>query len=455
MIKMKLKIMIMALLLVSAGIGSAVNRLPATEFVGGVDMNGNDISNWIGGDRERIVNYDMILKSIGTDLYAIHANGTILATGTTSDSGPVWNSGVDAIRSGSIGKMTVFIDAQALTTTVPHYCYSYMRVFGVGGGLPAIYTASDIPIFKCNDTGGSGNNVEILLQDLYLEYTGTAAYTAGHVELWTPNQCTLIRITTRTPNIISGGADNRGGIRLLSTASPNTVYSWLNRIYDCPTTSIEFENVSDSWVVDCDIYNGQHGNYSIRIGNNSHSLKILNNHIIAQNESGIAFLADNFNTIIRGNVFEPVMAVSKGLTEHGIFFDPGGEYNHIDISDNLMVGLGGVPLYLSNVRNSIISNNRLFTCNRNFDDGLAYIFLKADTEHKCRSNVVSGNIIRDDWNEATSNLGILEYNGIYDPNENLIHGNIVRGGAIDSPGITIIGADSETYDNIVLYSWDP
>lgn len=46
MIKMKLKIMIMALLLVSAvGIGSAVNRLPATEFVGDVDMGDNWITN--------------------------------------------------------------------------------------------------------------------------------------------------------------------------------------------------------------------------------------------------------------------------------------------------------------------------------------------------------------------------------------------------------------------------
>jgi len=40
---MKLKIMIMALLLMSVGIGSAVNRLPATEFVGDVDMDDNFI----------------------------------------------------------------------------------------------------------------------------------------------------------------------------------------------------------------------------------------------------------------------------------------------------------------------------------------------------------------------------------------------------------------------------
>lgn len=40
---MKLKIMIMALLLMSVGIGSAVNRLPATEFVGDVNMNGYDV----------------------------------------------------------------------------------------------------------------------------------------------------------------------------------------------------------------------------------------------------------------------------------------------------------------------------------------------------------------------------------------------------------------------------
>jgi len=39
---MKLKIMIMALLLL-VGIGSAVNRLPATEFVGDVNMNGYDV----------------------------------------------------------------------------------------------------------------------------------------------------------------------------------------------------------------------------------------------------------------------------------------------------------------------------------------------------------------------------------------------------------------------------
>ena len=41
---MKLKIMIMALLLL-AGIGSAVNWLPATGFVGDVDMDGNDLNN--------------------------------------------------------------------------------------------------------------------------------------------------------------------------------------------------------------------------------------------------------------------------------------------------------------------------------------------------------------------------------------------------------------------------
>ena len=42
---MKLKIMIMALLLMSVGIGSAVNRLPATEFTGDVGMGGYNISD--------------------------------------------------------------------------------------------------------------------------------------------------------------------------------------------------------------------------------------------------------------------------------------------------------------------------------------------------------------------------------------------------------------------------
>lgn len=62
--------------------------------------------------------------------------------------------------------------------------------------------------------------------------------------------------------------------------------------------------------------------------------------------------------------------------------------------------------------------------------------------------------MHDDYNEATSNLGIMEYNGTEDPNENLIHGNIVRGGAFDSPGISLVGTDSENYDNVVLYTWD-
>lgn len=458
---------IFLILFLFVGLASSVNYLPESAlranaslsmdstYPGDIEMWGGAINNWTGGDREKMANYDLIIKAIGTDLYAIHANGTVLSTGTTSNCGAVWNEGVDAIRSGSIGKMTVFVDAPVLVTTETMYLYSYMRVFGVGGGLPAIYVATDIPILKCNDTGGSGNNAEIFLQDLYLEYTGKNIYTSGHVELWAPNQCTVSRVATRTPNIIGNSSLNRGGIRLLSTANPGTVYSWLNRIIDCPCTGIEFENVSDSWVVRCDVYNGLHSDYAIRIGNNSNSLKFLYNHIIAQNDAGIAFTASNSNSILVGNYFEPIMAVTAGLQEYGIYFDSSGTYQYIDISNNVMAGLGGVALYLSNVRDSTVRGNRIYSCNRNYLNGLAFIYLREDTANKCRSNIVSDNILRDDWNEATSNLGIMEYNGAEDPNENLIHGNIVRGGAFDSPGISLVGTDSKNYDNVVLYTWDP
>lgn len=456
-----ISVLVMALLL--AVIGSAQNYMPEftmepggnLTFSGGnLYLAGGDIDSWVGNNREELANYDLIIKSIGTDLYGIHANGTILSTGTTSNCGAVWNEAVDAMRSGSVGKMTVFVDAATLTTTETMYLYSYMRVLGTGGGLPAVYVASDIPIFKCNDTGGSGNNPEILLQDLYLEYTGTDLYTSGHVELWSPNQCTVIRVTTRTPNIIGGGNTNRGGIRLLSTATPGTVYSWLNRVIDCPCTGIEFENVSDSWIIRNDIYNGLHGNYSVRIGNNSNSLKIMDNHIIAQNDSGIAFLASNENTIISGNYFEPIMAVSAGLTEHGIYFDSAGTYRFIDISNNVMRGLGGVGIYAQNVRDSVISENKLENLNRNYNNDTGYIMLSAVTENKCWSNVVQGNIMRDDWNEASTNYGIMEVDGTYDPNYNRIVDNIIRGGAFDSPGVVVVGANTIT-NNTISYVWDP
>lgn len=79
MIKMKLKIMIMALLLIT-GIGSAVNRLPATEFVGDVDMGGNAITNATG---IHIYSSIVVYKS-GSDTVAIQ-DGEIIATGTDDD----------------------------------------------------------------------------------------------------------------------------------------------------------------------------------------------------------------------------------------------------------------------------------------------------------------------------------------------------------------------------------
>ena len=78
---MKLKIMIMALLLVSAvGIGSAVNYLPASTMAGDLDTS---TYNLLG---DAIVRPAMItIMGDGTDIVAVYRNGTVLSKSTNFD----------------------------------------------------------------------------------------------------------------------------------------------------------------------------------------------------------------------------------------------------------------------------------------------------------------------------------------------------------------------------------
>lgn len=85
---MKLKIMIIALLFL-AGIGSAVNRLPATEFVGDVDMGGNNIydANYVNSTYISISSPQLnaIIFWNGSHAIGLYENGTMISSGTDND----------------------------------------------------------------------------------------------------------------------------------------------------------------------------------------------------------------------------------------------------------------------------------------------------------------------------------------------------------------------------------
>ena len=77
---MKLKIMIMALLMVSVGIGSAVNYLPASTMTGDLDTS---TYNLLG---DAIVRPATItIMGDGTDIIAVYRNGTVLSKSTNFD----------------------------------------------------------------------------------------------------------------------------------------------------------------------------------------------------------------------------------------------------------------------------------------------------------------------------------------------------------------------------------
>ena len=120
MIKMKLKIMIMALLLVSAGIGSAVNRLPATEFVGDVDMGENSIID------------------------ANHVNSTYGNFGGLVWTAPAWLR-VGSGNSGTYDSTTVNAFAAALTSTIAQPTYTIS---------PGMFYMESMPGFQGYATGG-------------------------------------------------------------------------------------------------------------------------------------------------------------------------------------------------------------------------------------------------------------------------------------------------------------
>lgn len=110
---MKLKIMIMALLLL-AGIGSAVNRLPATEFVGDMNLHGYPL-NMGGGDITSVLHIytsNVIMESLRPNIYvykndtsvtAYSPDGNVIATGAiTTDDDTVLDAAIAYSSSGRI-----------------------------------------------------------------------------------------------------------------------------------------------------------------------------------------------------------------------------------------------------------------------------------------------------------------------------------------------------------------
>ena len=146
---MKFKIMIMALLLL-AGIGSAANRLPATEFVGDVDMGENsivDVSNVTGN--HGLISPDVYVYIDGTDVIARYRNGTILSSGTNE----VDNT---AVINAAIGTLTTF--SQSVKVTGYHKLsgpininVNNMHFDATGAGFRPIDTDTDLFNITTND----------------------------------------------------------------------------------------------------------------------------------------------------------------------------------------------------------------------------------------------------------------------------------------------------------------
>lgn len=116
---MKLKIIIMALLLL-AGIGSAVNRLPATEFVGNVDMGENSIDD------------------------AGHVNSTYGNFGGLIWYNPAWLR-VGSGNNGTYDSTTVNAVASALVSTIQQPTYLI---------TPGMFYMESMPGFEGYATGG-------------------------------------------------------------------------------------------------------------------------------------------------------------------------------------------------------------------------------------------------------------------------------------------------------------
>ena len=122
-----------------------------------------------------------------------------------------------------------------------------------------------------------------------------------------------------------------------------------------------------------------------------------------------------------------------------------------DITDNIISynTFGAVymyPIFLRGDSSRNIINGNIFDSCNTLGTAISNIRLDASTSGATQYNIVSGNSFIQTG--AARSRAILEYDGTYDPNWNLFHGNVVSGTGYYSNAIYVVGANTFELDNI-------
>lgn len=155
---MKLKIMIMALLLLLAGIGSAVNRLPATEFVGDIDFASGYYARNATEGIFNIVDYGAV---------ADDATGDGVVIQQCIDAASAYGGGVVIIPGGEF-LLDEFVEEQYLLRNRPNFVLSGTGTLKVGDGIRNETT----PIFLLYENNGSVNIHNVTVEGITVDYNG-------------------------------------------------------------------------------------------------------------------------------------------------------------------------------------------------------------------------------------------------------------------------------------------
>jgi len=289
---MKLKIMIMALLLIT-GIGSAVNRLPATEFVGDVEMRGSNLLNatlggsgpyayvgsqlWCDYITDGVDDAEQVVQAYLDGYSTVVITSTIVVNG----SNPIW-----------------FPNGQKRLTAPTYYPVSVI-----------LDPATSGPMLLINSTG---NEIDRVTFD-----GNRSEYIADeHGILWTSgNQnnirlCRMVNIGADAIHIDAPNTSLGGG-----EVSRNYIYNvYRYGLYLSGNDLMFFDN-EVGWGSDISIY--------MSSANNNH---ISRNHIWCNYSSGAVDTAtmrlDGYQNVVSMNDFD-------GITKWGIVITAGSDYSQI------------------------------------------------------------------------------------------------------------------------------
>lgn len=427
---MKLKIIIMALLLL-AGIGSAVNRLPATEFVGNVSLSDGIGISFDEDDPGQFkfiptgAYYDGLVTKRGGVYYGYAKNGSLIASHNT-DAAVVFNAVVDVVRQelSSQSYPKILFDGDVFEISTPMYLYSFMEVSGVAGKT-VITSSEDIEFFLANQTDGLNNRITI--SNLYLLATN-GAYTKYQITIYNPTSCEIYQTSA-------------GGVLL----SSNTSSTWLNIVRDSSNLGrLKMVNITDSFISNCFISNGGQGHACVL--ENSGNNRAINNHYLATGTGNCCIYVSGtsrLNTISNSH-FETGWDANN--TCYGIVTSTDASFTDNIISYNTFGAVYMYPIFLRGDSSRNIINGNIFDSCNTLGTAISNIRLDASTSGATQYNIVSGNSFIQTG--AARSRAIFEYDDPYDPNWNLFHGNVVSGTGYYSDAIYVVGANTSELDNI-------